>query len=149
MKALQSTLLQAGLLLCGLLLPGGAAVAQTQSATQKQKDTDPLIYSVKGPDLYRAYCATCHGPNGKGDGPTAAALKTRPADLTLLSKKNQGKFPENQVREFIAGDQVSASHGSREMPVWGPIFHRIEEDQDFGNVRLKNLVKYLETIQQK
>ena len=41
------------------------------------------------------------------------------------------------------------SHGSRDMPVWGPIFHQIENDQDFGNVRLQNLIKYLESIQEK
>jgi folate-dependent phosphoribosylglycinamide formyltransferase PurN len=40
-----------------------------------------------------------------------------------------------------------ASHGSREMPVWGPIFHQVEEDVDRGNVRVENLVTYLESIQ--
>jgi mono/diheme cytochrome c family protein len=40
-----------------------------------------------------------------------------------------------------------ASHGSREMPVWGPIFHQVEEDVDRGYVRLDNLVKYLQSIQ--
>jgi mono/diheme cytochrome c family protein len=33
------------------------------------------------------------------------------------------------------------------MPIWGPIFHQIEADMDWGNVRLENLVKYLESIQ--
>ena len=80
----------------------------------------------------------------------AASLKTKPADLTLLAKNNGGKFPTLRIQKFISGDDPSlASHGSREMPVWGPIFHQIEEDQDFGNVRLQNLIKYLETIQQK
>lgn len=131
-----------------LLLVGRGVSAQTKSAAQKRYEQ--LIYSVRGPDLFRAHCAPCHGPEGKGNGPVASALKTKPADLTALAKNHGGKFPEEQVRNFISGDDPSlAAHGSREMPVWGPIFHQIEEDQDFGNVRLQNLIKYLETIQQK
>jgi mono/diheme cytochrome c family protein len=127
---------------------GTAAVAQTKPAAEKQYEQ--LIFSVRGPDLFRAHCAACHGPEGKGNGPARVALKTKPADLTILAKSNGGKFPAQRVQKFISGDDPSLlSHGSREMPVWGPIFHQVEEDQDFGNVRLQNLIKYLETIQQK
>ena len=56
-------------------------------------------------------------------------------------------FPSARVRKMISGDEVLASHGSREMPIWGPIFHQVEEDRDFGAVRLENLAKYLESIQ--
>jgi mono/diheme cytochrome c family protein len=127
---------------------GNAAGAQTKTTAQKQYEQ--LIYSVRGPDLFRAHCAPCHGPEGKGNGPAASALKTKPADLTMLAKNNGGKFPTERVQKFISGDDPSLlSHGSREMPVWGPIFHQIEEDQDFGNIRLQNLIKYLGTIQQK
>jgi mono/diheme cytochrome c family protein len=127
---------------------GRPASAQTSPTAQKQYEQ--LIFSVRGPDLFRAHCAACHGPEGKGNGPTAAALKTKPADLTILAKNNGGQFPTDRIRKFISGDEPSLqSHGSREMPVWGPIFHQIEEDQDFGNVRLQNLIKYLQTIQQK
>jgi mono/diheme cytochrome c family protein len=127
---------------------GTAAVAQTKPAAEKQYEQ--LIFSVRGPDLFRAHCAACHGPEGKGNGPVRVALKTKPADLTILAKGNGGKFPAQRVQKFISGDDPSLlSHGSREMPVWGPIFHQVEEDQDFGNVRLQNLIKYLETIQQK
>ena len=130
------------------LLIGTGLSAQTKSAAQKQYEE--LIYSVRGPDLFRAHCAPCHGPEGKGNGPVAPALKTKPADLTALAKNNGGKFPSERVSKFISGDEPSlVAHGSREMPIWGPIFHQIEEDQDFGNVRLQNLIKYLETIQQK
>jgi mono/diheme cytochrome c family protein len=127
---------------------GTAAAAQTKATSQKQYEQ--LIYSVRGPDLFHAHCAACHGPDGKGNGPAAAALKTKPADLTILAKNNGGNFPTQRVLKFISGDDPSLlAHGSREMPVWGPIFHQIEEDQDFGNVRLQNLIKYLGTIQQK
>lgn len=124
-----------------------AAAPKTQAAQQSEPQFQQLIHSVAGPDLFRAYCASCHGSDARGHGPAAAALKTRVADLTRLSKNNGGKFPDDRVRKTIMGDDVIASHGSREMPIWGPIFHQIEEDVDRGNVRLENLVRYLESIQ--
>jgi len=127
------------------------AAPQTAPTTKEQtkEHLEQLIYSVKGPDLFRVHCSPCHGSDAKGNGPMALALKTKPADLTVLAKNNGGQFPPARVRKTIMGDEVSASHGSHEMPIWGPIFHQIEADQDFGNVRLQNLVKYLESIQQK
>jgi mono/diheme cytochrome c family protein len=139
------------LAICALgmsLVSAAGAAAQTKPAAEKQYEQ--LIFSVRGPDLFRAHCAACHGPDGKGTGPVGAALKIKPADLTVLAKNNGGKFPTQRIQKFISGDDPSLlSHGTREMPVWGPIFHQIEEDQDFGNVRLRNLIKYLEAIQQK
>jgi mono/diheme cytochrome c family protein len=127
------------------------AAPQTGPKTQQEtkEQLKQLIYSVKGPDLFRAHCAACHGSDAKGGGPLGSALKSKPADLTVLAKNNGGQFSSARVRKTITGDDVLASHGSREMPIWGPIFHQIEADQDFGNVRLKNLVKYLESIQQR
>ncbi len=137
-----------GIAVGSLLFPAGIAVAQTKSAPQKEYER--LIYSVKGPDLYRAHCAPCHGVDGKGDGAVAPALKTKVADLTVLAKNSGGKFPVERARKIILGEEPSLiPHGSREMPIWGPIFHQIENDRDFGNVRIQNLIKYLETIQQK
>lgn len=127
------------------LLARTAATGQTEPGTANQSET--LIYSLKGPDLYRAYCASCHGPAGKGDGPIAPALKARVPDLTQLAVNNGGQFPSERVAKIIVGDEAVVSHGSREMPIWGPIFHQIESDQDFGNVRIVHLVKYLESIQ--
>jgi len=75
------------------------------------------------------------------------ALKPKVPDLTVLAKNNRGKFPEDRVRKTIMGDDAVAAHGSREMPVWGPVFHQIEEDVDWGQVRLTNLTQYLKSIQ--
>ena len=135
-----------------LLLAGLGATPQKSSNTQgtepqKKEHIEQLIHSVKGPDLFRAHCAACHGSDAKGGGPVAAALRTKVPDLTGLAKNNAGRFPSERVRKQILGDDVASSHGSREMPVWGPIFHQIEADQDFGNVRVANLLRYLESIQ--
>jgi len=124
--------------------------AQSQTAPKSpppQQELPALIRSTNGADLFHAYCATCHGTDAKGNGPAAAALKTKPANLTVLSKNNKGVFPADRVRKAITGDDVVAAHGSREMPIWGPIFHQIEEDVDRGHVRVENLVKYLESLQ--
>jgi len=132
---------------------GTGAKAQTGSqSTQKPPDSEKqrtLIRSVEGSDLYRAYCASCHGKNGKGDGPVAPVLKATVPDLTMITNNNGGTFPVARVRRIIKGEGIIASHGSREMPVWGPIFSQVEVDVDRGPVRLENLVKYLESIQGK
>jgi mono/diheme cytochrome c family protein len=106
-----------------------------------------LIPSVQGADLFHAYCAPCHGADGAGNGPAASELKKRPPDLTRIAQRNGGIFPEDRIHRIIAGDASPSAHGSSEMPVWGPIFHQVEQDQDWGNVRLQNLVRYLREIQ--
>ncbi len=118
--------------------------AQRVPDSEKQQN---LIRSLEGVDLYNAYCASCHGKTGEGNGPVASSLKATVPDLTAIARSDGGVFPEARVRRIIMGEGMIASHGSREMTVWGPIFHQIEEDVDRGNVRLDNLVKYLESIQ--
>ena len=78
-----------------------------------------------GRALYLQYCASCHGTDGKGGGPAAAAQKTPPANLTTLPLKN-GKFDEARVRTSIDGTQAASAHGSRDMPVWGKVLSRGE-----------------------
>jgi mono/diheme cytochrome c family protein len=125
------------------------AGSQEPGTAQPHKTPRNLIRSVKGVDLFHEYCSSCHGFDGKGNGPAAPALNTRPADLTTIAQRNGGVFPSERVRKIIAGDARITAHGSSEMPVWGPIFHRVEWDQDLGKVRLQNVTNYLESIQQK
>jgi mono/diheme cytochrome c family protein len=110
---------------------------------------EQLIESLKGPELFRAHCSPCHGSDGKGGGPVAAVLNSTVPDLTTIQKRNGGTFPEEHVRKVILGDDAVVAHGSREMPIWGPIFHQVERDRDYGHVRTKNLVEYLKSIQEK
>jgi mono/diheme cytochrome c family protein len=125
----------------------GAATLQDTppGPTKYQNVTIPL----DGAKIFRNHCAACHGVGGNGDGPVAPALKAKVPQLTTLARQNHGQFPADRVRNIIAGDAVTASHGSREMPVWGPIFHQIDNDQDFGYVRLQNVTEYLKSLQQK
>jgi len=114
-----------------------------------------------GKDEYQANCATCHGSSGKGDGPQAEILPTKPADLTLLAKNNGGEFPASRVHEVIDGRLAVAAHGSRVMPVWGDEFLTEERqgpqdnsakafaDQESRvNARVRALVDYLKQLQE-
>jgi mono/diheme cytochrome c family protein len=135
----------------GIVLLCGINWAQNKpSEKQSGADSVRLIDSIQGPNLYKAYCAVCHGPSAKGDGPMAASLKTAPSDLTRISSRNGGMFPLAKVRRIIAGEEpLAAGHGTRQMPVWGPIFSQVAWDQDLGRVRVDNLAKYLESLQGK
>ena len=134
-------------LLCGVLITSLVSLAQDQRV---QPETAYLIKSVQGPALYRAYCAVCHGSNGKGGGPMAKSLKAKVPDLTRITEHHAGTFPRERIQKIISGEeQVPAGHGTRQMPVWGPIFSQIAWDQDLGRVRVDNLVKYIEALQLK
>ena len=94
--------------------------------------------------MFKAYCASCHGADGKGGGPASAALKTPTPDLTTLAKRNKGKFPELRVYGAIDGGVRMAAHGSPEMPVWGEVFGG---GQGESKLRVRNLTKYVESLQ--
>jgi mono/diheme cytochrome c family protein len=139
-------------LVLGLPLLGlgvGAAQTAPPPATVKKVPVRPT-QAMSGKDLFREYCAVCHGTTGKADGPAAAALKVPPSDLTQISAKNGGKFPELQVQHIITGDaDEPVAHGSKDMPVWGSIFHHMGPNPDIGTVRVYNLMKYIESLQAK
>jgi mono/diheme cytochrome c family protein len=106
--------------------------------------------AMTGKELFREYCAVCHGLEANGKGPAASALNVKPANLTEIAARNSGKFPEIRVQRTINGEDHSiAAHGSRDMPIWGPIFRSVSSNPDLGTVRVYNLVKYVESIQVK
>jgi mono/diheme cytochrome c family protein len=128
------------------------AVAFALCAAQATIEKKPAPYTPpnSGKEMYKAYCASCHGLDGKGNGPAAAAMKSPLPDLTLLSKENGGKFPSDHVAAVIQGDANSPSHGSAEMPVWGPVFLKVSQHH-LAQVqqRVRNLTAYIESLQAK
>lgn len=127
------------------------AWALTQDGKQARasdQGDQPLINSIRGENLYKAYCASCHGSDGRGNGPMAVWMKVPPPDLTLIAARNGGKFPLARVDNIISGEEALPSgHGTRAMPVWGPIFSQVTRDQDLGRVRIDNVARYLRDIQ--
>jgi mono/diheme cytochrome c family protein len=103
-----------------------------------------------GKDMFNSYCAVCHGTDAKGAGPAASAMKTNPVDLTALAKKSGGKYPASHVAAVLRGQAITASHGSQDMPIWGPLFSSISEGHEAQvQQRISNLVEYIGTLQTK
>jgi mono/diheme cytochrome c family protein len=87
---------------CGLL---GIAVVATPAHSQKRTDTawvvpvearrraNPVLATSeainRGREFFLFECAQCHGVGGRGDGPQASALTTRPQDLASAQVRSQ------------------------------------------------------------
>ena len=105
---------------------------------------------TSGKEMFKSYCAVCHGADAKGGGPAASALKTPPPDLTVIAQKNGGKYPAAHVAAVIRGQADMASHGNADMPVWGPLFSSISHGHESQvQQRIANLVDYIQTLQAK
>lgn len=137
------------LLATALALSGAAAGAQTGQASQSKpvvkmepaKDISP----TDGGGMFRSYCAPCHGTGGRGDGPAAAALTPKPADLTAFAKRRGGTFSVRDFEEKLQGTAMVAAHGSTAMPVWGPVFRQLGSEP----LRVANLRRHVESLQVK
>jgi hypothetical protein len=82
--------------------------------------------------------------------PAATALKVPPADLTVLSQKNGGKFPWSHVASVLGGEADLSAHGNKEMPVWGPVFRAMSQgNTEEVQERIANLTKFIESLQAK
>ena len=136
------------LILALLLLPTGAAIAQTK-ATAAQ-DQLPANFVPTGRDMFKQYCAACHGLDAKGHGPASVSLKVTPANLTTLSKRHGGEFPYDLVTDVLRFGPGIAAHGSSDMPTWGPIFQYMDNyNQTIVQKRIKNLCDYIASLQEK
>jgi len=123
--------------------------AQVQKPGVKQAPA-PVTPAQSGKQMFQAYCASCHGATGKGDGPAATAFKSPPTDLTSLSKNNAGKFPADHVSRILRGQATITAHGNRDMPVWGRVFwHMSEGHESEVHQRVANLTHYIESLQSK
>lgn len=108
--------------------------------------------AANGKQMYVNYCAPCHGVDGRGQGPVAAALKKQPANLALLAKNNGGKFPSTHIMSVLEFGADNPSHGTAEMPVWGPMLGKMDTTSAESNVRvlrISNLSQYVQTLQAK
>ena len=131
-----------------LILVVCAAGAQEKPAVDKAPP--PHTIAASGKQTYMQYCASCHGVDARGDGPAAFVLKTPPPDLTTLAKRHGGKFPHEYVFEALRFGTRIVSHGSSDMPIWGPIFGSLDNyDEVAVRKRIKELSEYLASLQQK
>ncbi len=112
---------------------------------------DEQVDPLTGAQLYLRHCASCHGVQGKGDGPLAITLRGKPSDLTQLARNAGGRFDETAVMMTIDGRRAVAAHGPREMPVWGVIFQEQHVGEPFAVYRVavegQALADHLRSIQ--
>ena len=105
-----------------------------------------------GAQDFADYCAGCHGISGKGDGEVASTLSRRPADLTLLARRNDGTFPTTAVMAKIWG--YTGGKGEGVMPNFGPLLDSALLPYDGGDgiltptpQRLVQIAEHLKTLQ--
>jgi mono/diheme cytochrome c family protein len=136
-----------GSLFVAVLLIAGLASAQDKEV--KKVPVQPSN-AASGAEMYKQYCAVCHGKDGKGNGPAASELKVAPPDLTTLAKRNGGKFPTDHVMNVLRNGVKAPAHGTADMPTWGPLFSTVSgQDAGIVNLRISNVTNHLKTLQEK
>jgi len=126
-----------------------AAYGESQQRQIKPVPVKPTS-AASGQEMYTAYCAVCHGNDGKGNGLASKALRVPPADLTILARKNGNRYPSDHVRSAIEGDVRLPAHGSKEMPAWGALFWRMSQGNSSEvQLRISNLNEHIESMQAK
>lgn len=138
-KARRGSLVASVLAASVMLAPGLVTSASAQEYKQ----------STTGGEIFRTYCASCHGSSGLGDGPLASSMSKKPANLTEIAKRNGGQFPSEMVFKTIDGRQPVRGHGGPDMPEWGEAFMKSRDAGDAERVKevIRSLVEYLESIQ--
>jgi mono/diheme cytochrome c family protein len=104
-----------------------------------------------GKEMYLKYCASCHGSEGRGDGPVSRDLKVKVPNLTLLRGNNKGAYPLDRVMSSIDGSRTVRAHGTRNMPVWGEVFRQEYEKEKYTELtsllKAKLIAEYVDTLQ--
>ena len=125
------------------------------AAGQTATKTAPKPNLTAGKELYHRHCSMCHGVAGKGDGtwydPNSIIdeqRRVKPADLTVLSEQNGGKFPEDRLRNAIYSKDAVRAHGTPEMPAWGDVFYNLKSDPKLLEQRVRDLTGYIASLQQ-
>ena len=122
------------------------------AAQEKNVKTVPIKFTdpSSAKEMYTEYCAVCHGTEAKGNGPAASEFKYAPTDLTTLARKNNGKFPEDQVYATLKFGTNAPAHGTLQMPIWVDLFHSVDtQSSSIPQLRMHNLVEYIRGIQAK
>jgi mono/diheme cytochrome c family protein len=127
----------------GMALMGQAGTASQEAGKAVKKAPATHGNPESGAQMWKDYCAVCHGATGAGDGPAAEILQSPPADLSLMAKRNNGKFPAEHFASVLRVGIGGPVHGTSDMPFWGPLF-RSHTDR-----RIRNLSAFVESLQQK
>ena len=113
--------------------------------------------TVDGAALYEAYCASCHGWNGKGGGAAARSIPTPVPDLTQYSSVHNSTVHNTNdcLLGIIAALQTGhrgpnephVAEGDLDMPNWAPIFRSLSSDRRAADLRLRNVAQHVAALQ--
>jgi mono/diheme cytochrome c family protein len=130
---------------------GALALLAVACATNGTEDSESQRIAA-GRAEYETYCMACHGIDGDGTGPVAPYMSPPPPDLRKLTARHGGVFPHAKLEAWIDGRDPIASHGTRDMPIWGAAFREETELDQLSETRVQGrivlLVTYLESIQE-
>lgn len=136
------------LFMAGIITPAIFGNAQKNNFLQVKQVPVQRTSPTSGKQMFTQYCGSCHGVEGRGDGPAAPALKEKPVDLTLLAKGNGGKFPEDHIVSVLRFGSEMPVHGSKDMPVWGPVLRSLNHGSEVEEQqRISNITRYMKTLQ--
>lgn len=82
-------------------------MAPLEAAARRNPVPRDAASIARGNELFQANCASCHGKDGRGDGPAAGALDPRPANLNTMARHH----PDGDFAWKIA-------NGRGAMPAW-------------------------------
>jgi mono/diheme cytochrome c family protein len=144
---MKNTALRAGVLLLFWIARLTAQQSQTTIRTVPVQGASP----ASGVEMFNRYCAVCHGKDAKGNGPAVPALRVPPPDLTTLAQRHGGKFPADYVGAVLRnGVGDTRSHGSKDMPIWGPLFSSLGGGRSApAALRISKLSRYIDSLQTK
>jgi mono/diheme cytochrome c family protein len=144
----EAIMAKVSMLSAGTLL--GAVFALAAFSAPAAQERPPREDYNSGAYLYRAFCATCHGETGKGDGPIADIADRRPSDLTVLARNHGGTYPRDRVIRILENVEPLPGHDPPAMPNWRNVLRKTEGDNDrVIRQRLEALVAHVATLQQK
>jgi mono/diheme cytochrome c family protein len=126
-----------------------ASAHKLHAAQQEHAANSPAARAnlPSGEELFNKHCAVCHGQDLKGVGPAPAPYKV-PPDLTRLSRRHRGKFPESYVQDILRNGALLPEHGMAQMSAWGTDFREMHGfDASEVEIRISNLTNYIKSRQ--
>jgi len=130
-------------LFVAVILACGPLAAAGSDPPGIKREPAKAVHSVDGKVLYDSYCAACHGPTGRGNGPAARYLSVPVPDLSTLAVRD-GEFKLKHVKFHITDQEAVGAV----MPHWNDILmQNFGDQQGFKELAVHNLARHVARLQ--